>query len=1423
MQYSIGLDVGSTTVKILVLDENNNIVFSRYRRHLSDVRNTIAAVFSECFEEMGDIRATVAMTGSGGVSIAGLLGIPFYQEVVAGAKAIEVYAPQTDVAIELGGEDAKITYFGKVPEQRMNGTCAGGTGAFIDQMALLLKTDADGLNMLAKKHTTIYPIAARCGVFAKTDIQSLINEGAAREDIAASVFQAVVTQTISALACGKPIRGKVAFLGGPLYYMDELRSRFIETLHLTPETTIVPANSHVFVAIGAALLSKEGNSEALGELSVRMKKIAEKNYEKVGALPPLFADDGERKAFFARHSSAKSSRRTLDDFSGRCFLGVDAGSTTTKAVLIDEEGAILYSRYMSNSGNPLEKVREILNDLYAKLPDTAVLVSAGITGYGEKMLQTAYGFDIGEVETIAHYKAAEHFLPGVDFILDIGGQDMKCIRLKNGAIENILLNEACSSGCGSFLEVFAESVGYTPQQFADAALTASTPIDLGSRCTVFMNSKVKQAQKDGATVADISAGLSLSVIKNVLQKVIKIRDPHELGEKIIVQGGTFFNNAVLRAFELLSGREAVRPDIAGLMGAFGMAIICRDRSDVDTQSTLISKSALSVFKSSSTLRRCKGCTNNCLLTVVSFPGGKKFISGNRCEKGEGIEKTHSDLPNLYEYKYNRLFSYQPLKDAPRGKIGIMRVLNMYENYPMWFTFFTKLGFEVVLSDRSSKKIYESGIETIPSESACYPAKLTHGHIENLISRGIKTIFYPDIVYEEKEIKEAGNHYNCPIVISYPEVIKNNVENIREKGVNFINPFFALHDKKKLTKRLCEEFEPMGISRSEIVSAAQAAYAEQEAFRRDIKRAGEEALRYIKSHKCHGIVLAGRPYHIDPEINHGIDKMITSFGLAVLTEDSISHLSSPQRPLRVVDQWAYHSRLYAAADFVRNCEYLDLVQLNSFGCGVDAITTDQVEEILESSQKIYTLLKIDEVNNLGSAKVRIRSLISALYERKLSGFIPQQSSYIQKNIPFTKKMKKEHTILGPQMSPTHFALLESAFVNSGYRLKVLKETTKEDIAEGLKYVNNDACYPSICVVGQFIHALKSGEYDPENTSIIISQTGGGCRATNYIGFLRKALKDSGFENIPVISLNFVGMEKNPGFKITPVFLKKLVLAIVYGDLLSRLTLRVRPHELHKGDTDSLYDIWLSRLCKVVCRGRKNDIGHVARLMTEDFENIPVKPGSLPRVGIVGEILVQYHPDANNKLVRNIEAEGGEAVLPDMINFFLASIYQAKAKHDKLSAPAYTKFALLAVDYVETYTYKVDKVLAGHPRFGRLSDIRVLAEQASHILSNCNMTGEGWLLTAEMIELIKHGAPNIVCVQPFACLPNHVVGKGMIKEVRRRYPEANIVPIDYDPGASEVNQINRLKLMMSAAIKNEKEKHSAVKNEKSSAEEFEVSYK
>lgn len=1019
----LGLDVGSTTVKVAAL-ANDTVLFSKYERHRADIRNTIVSVVGEALalirEKVSpDAVISAVVTGSGGLAVSQWLGIPFVQEVTSATLATKKLIPQTDVIIELGGEDAKITYFdGSNIEQRMNGTCAGGTGAFIDQMAALLETDAGGLNELAKRYTTLYPIAARCGVFAKTDIQPLINEGAAREDIAASIFQAVVNQTISGLACGKPIRGNVAFLGGPLHFLTELRKRFVETLKLTPEQTIVPENAQLFVAIGAAfteLKSREDEDESevaarynflcVEDFNTALQKIKTAELNEIQRLPPLFESEAALAEFRNRHSREKARFADIAKASGTVFLGLDAGSTTTKAVLIDAKGAILWRFYDVNAGNPVKLAVEMLRQLYEVLPQTAHIARTVSTGYGEKLFQAAVGADDGEVETIAHYKAAEFFLPGVEFLLDIGGQDMKCLTMENGAITGIQLNEACSSGCGSFLDNFARSLGMSVSDFSQKALLAEKPVDLGSRCTVFMNSRVKQAQKEGSSVGDISAGLSYSVIKNALFKVIKLRDADSIGKKIIVQGGTFNNDAVLRAFELVSGKEAVRPDVAGLMGAYGAALIALTQwreagSNPNAVSGIATLSDLKNFHVDLKLARCGKCPNNCLLTINTFsnttlPTGtefRTFVTGNRCERGlemEGVhlatQKKQEPLPNLYDWKYHRLFDYTPLpkEQAVRGQIGIPRVLNMYENYPLWFTFFTELKFQVVLSARSNKAIYEMGLESIPSESVCYPGKIVHGAIEWLLKRGVKNIFYPCIPYESKEDKTANNHYNCPIVTSYPEVIKNNIEVFRHStDVRYMNPFLPIFDKKALKARLFEELGSVfEISKREIEHAVDVAWAEQERFRSDVKTAGINTLKELHKKNIRGIVLAGRPYHIDPELNHGIPELLTGLGLAVFTEDSLAHLGKVQRPLRVVDQWVYHNRLYRAAEFVSRTKNLELIQLTSFGCGLDAVTADQVSEILARHDKMYTLLKIDEGANLGAIRIRVRSLLAALEERK----------------------------------------------------------------------------------------------------------------------------------------------------------------------------------------------------------------------------------------------------------------------------------------------------------------------------------------------------------------------------------------------------------------------------------------------------------
>jgi len=1402
----VGIDIGSTTVKVVILDHNKGIVYSRYERHFSDIKKKLQDMLRDAYKRFPYAYLTVMITGSGGMNIAKSIGVSFTQEVVAATKAIKTNYPETDVAIELGGEDAKITYFNDGIEQRMNGTCAGGTGSFIDQMATLLRVDASGLNELAKSYKVIYPIAARCGVFAKTDVQPLLNEGVAKEDIAVSVLQAVVIQTISGLACGRPIRGKVAFLGGPLFFLSELRKRFVDTLKLKENQIISPENSQLYVAIGAALTSLDEERVSFRSLLSNLDNHGSIANGESNRLAPLFSDGKEYEEFKLRHRRSSVERRELSTFEGECFLGIDAGSTTTKIALIDGEGAILHTYYGSNEGSPLKSTIKALKELYDIMPQKAKIVNSTVTGYGEGLLKAALNIDIGEIETIAHYKAAGFFCPGVDFILDIGGQDMKCLKIKDGVIESILLNEACSSGCGSFLDTFASSLGMSIENFAAEALAAKKPVDLGSRCTVFMNSRVKQAQKEGAEVGDISAGLSYSVIKNALFKVIKVKRPEELGEKVVVQGGTFYNDSVLRSFEILSGREAIRPDIAGIMGAFGAALIARERYEEGHETSLLGECQLKQFNLETVALRCGQCSNNCLLTVNKFGNGEKFISGNRCERGTGKEKEKSSLPNLFNLKYKRIFSYKPLDiaQAKRGIVGIPRVLNMYEDYPFWFTMFTELGFRVELSDRSSNKLYEKGIETIPSESVCYPGKLVHGHIMNLIEKGIKFIFYPSITHEQQEQKEADNHFNCPIVVSYPEVIKNNIDALREENVLFMKPFLPYDNEERLVARLYEELRKFKIGRMEIEECVSMAYKEQETFKKDIRKAGEDALKFIKKNGLKGIVLAGRPYHIDPQINHGIPEMINSLGMAVLTEDSVSHLGWVDRPLRVVDQWAYHSRLYAAASFVATQNSLELVQLNSFGCGLDAVTTDQVQEILSSNSKLYTALKIDEGNNLGAARIRLRSLKATIFEREKNGFKLKCVDNKYKKIEFTKKMKEKHTILVPQLSPIHFQFIEEAFKLSGYKMVVLASTDIGAVDEGLKYVNNDACYPAIIVIGQLIEALKSGKYDLDNTSVMISQTGGGCRATNYIGFLRKALKDAGFEKIPVISLNAIGLEKNSGFKFTMGLLNKALMGLIYGDLLMNVLYRVRPYERIKGSADKLYKKWAEICRKSLGFADRRIFKQIIREIVREFDELEIINEVKPKVGLVGEILVKFHPTANNNVVSIVEAEGAEAVMPGLTDFLLYSVYGLDYKYKYLSGSKSAQLlGRLAVKVIEYYRKAYRGALSASYRFVVPKTMEEIAEGASSVVALGHQTGEGWFLTGEMVELIQSGVRNIICMQPFACLPNHVTGKGMMKELKRVYPGTNIVAIDYDPGASEVNQLNRIKLMISTAFDNVEE--------------------
>ena len=1661
----MGLDIGSTTIKLVLLPEHSpeapagarpdpasvspvSPVFAEYRRHNADVRGELTRLLGEAARAYPGAVVRGAVTGSAGLSLATLMGLPFVQEVIAETETVRVCDPQADVIIELGGEDAKITYLHPTPEQRMNGTCAGGTGAFIDQMAQLLHTDAGGLDDMASRYTTLYPIASRCGVFAKSDLQPLINQGAAGEDLAASVLQAVVTQTIAGLACGRPIRGHVMFLGGPLHFLPQLRAAFERTLADQVDSFTCPDNAQLYVAIGAALLSS-GEPTPISELSTR---LATRKALSLGTsrMRPLFKDTAELEAFRERHARARIERAhwpvteespeesgpepdgpddeldAIDDEGphaasasgttgefrdGDCFLGIDAGSTTIKAVVLDGRGRIVWEHYAGNEGDPVTAAVEILRRIHREMPDGVRIVRSCVTGYGESLVKAALRIDEGVVETMAHYRAAAYLNPGVTSVIDIGGQDMKYLRIKGDAIDSISVNEACSAGCGSFLQTFAQSMGRSVQDFAASALDAAHPVDLGSRCTVFMNSSVKQAQRESATVGEISAGLSYSVVRNALYKVIKLKDADQLGERVSVQGGTFLNDAVLRAFELLTGREVVRPDVAGLMGCFGAALSARATYD-GVPSGLMSLGELSRFSLTTETATCKLCQNHCQLTITTFNDGQRHISGNRCERGATQERraTKSDLPNLYDYKYKRAFSYRRLLEgaATRGDIGIPRVLGMYENYPLWFTVLTSLGFRVMISGRSNHELFESGMDTIPSENVCYPAKLAHGHIEALIAKGIRTIWFPCVFYERELVQGAADHFNCPIVATYPEVIRNNVEAVRDgqqegpdsaeggadpggSGVRMLSPFLNLADPTTLAERLVEVFADWGVTLPEARRAVAAGFAEDAAFKADVRAEGRRALRWMEDNGRKGIVLAGRPYHIDPEINHGVPDVINTLGLAVLSEDSLlpepdaetaataeragepgttaetadagkagrpgkaepegrpARPARPKKPkktdwaaiarqagslpgtdetpdpgdgaehavatgalsravaalrrrvdelrpdpqapadwsdvtdvglptpkpvatqdvtgrLRVRDQWAYHSRLYQAAELVTTRDDLELVQLNSFGCGVDALTTDQVQEILDSAGGVYTSLKIDEVSNLGAATIRLRSLAAASEARaaekaahtekavreasdeadgavddavEIDTTAPAERSAARttergearaaeeaadrseaggavggRELPgatspvFTEAMRVTHTILMPQMSPVHFRPLEPLMRRLGYQVELLQSATRDDLEVGLRYVNNDACFPAIMVIGQLIGAFTDGSHDPDSCVVAISQTGGICRATNYAAMLRKGLREAGYPQVPVVAISLQGIESNPGFELTATMGLKMLQGIIIGDTLNTCLLRVRPYEVVEGATQELVERWNRIIAEYFeHKGRSATWGgrigyrRLLREMVREFNDLPRRDEPRrPRVGVVGEILVKFQPDANNHVIDVIEAEGCEAAVPGLLPFFLSGLVTAQWEADAYGigkeSVAKKKAAVWFIEQLQAPARAALRAAGG--TFDIEPSTVELARKASKVLSLGNQAGEGWLLTGEMIELIEHGVPNIVCCQPFACLPNHVVGKGMFREVRRRYPQANIVAIDYDPGASEVNQLNRIKLMISTAL-------------------------
>ena len=1395
--FDVGIDIGSTTIKLVVLDHEKKIVYKNYARHFSEIGASLCENLANLKKIVGSKKFSFALTGSAGMGIAQHIGLPFVQEVVACASAVKSLIPETDTVVELGGEDAKVTYFGDAPEQRMNGVCAGGTGSFIDHMASLLSTDAPGLNALAEKGRQIYTIASRCGVFAKTDIQALMNDGAEKADIALSVFQAVVNQTISNLAQGRPIGGKVAFLGGPLHFLPVLRRRFIETLELAPEQVVDAPDGNYFVALGAAL-SEETEVVDVARLEESLARARDAaKAETRQADFTLFADEADYAAFKERHNRDKVKRGDLASYEGPIYIGIDAGSTTTKLAAIGRDKELLYTSYGSNHGSPLKTVVEELKGLYANMNAATYIAGALTTGYGEAIVKAAVHADAGEVETFAHLRAAQEFCPEVTFVMDIGGQDMKCFFVKDGNIGNITLNEACSAGCGSFIENFAQGLKMTAGEFAAKAMDSKAPVDLGTRCTVFMNSKVKQAQKDGASVSDISAGIAFSVVKNALFKVMQLKDVRDLGDHIVVQGGTFYNDAVLRSMEKLIERDVVRPDISGLMGAYGAAILAQEEGL--ERSAILSAEALADFAVTTSSYRCRHCGNQCLITMQKFGDGGKFFTGNRCERGIGkVKPQEMEVPNIYDYKYRRLFDYyKPLQGAaaPRGRIGLPRSLNMYEDYPFWFTFFTQLGYEVVLSDKSSAALYYKGMATVPSDSLCYPAKLVHGHIMDLVERGVDKIFYPCIPYNIIDNNHLGdNHYNCPVVASYAENIRANMDVLRERNIRFLQPFLPLDNKKRMIERLTEELGGTeGLAKSEIKAAVLAAYEEIEHYKQDVRDYGEGILQELEKTQQPAIMLVGRPYHIDPEIHHGIADMIASYGLAILSEDAVYHLPVKGAGLNIVNQWSYHARLYHAAHFVAEHDNLTLIQLSSFGCGLDAVTTGQVKAILENNNRIYTMIKLDEVSNLGAARIRLRSLIAALARRKKTVFQPASEAERPR---FTEECRRTHTILAPQLAPIHFRFVRPVLEKHGYKVVVPPLPDKAAIDLGLRYVNNDMCYPAIVVIGQLLAALKSGEYDPDHTSIALFQTCGPCRATNYLALMRQALKYAGYPQVPVFAC--WGLEMD-AFSLDRASFVDIIKAILYGDLLQKVRNATLPYEKEPGAAERLYEAWMEKCTEELMHGSYFKFSCNIRQIVRDFDNLPLLEGLWkPKVGIVGEILVKYHPVANNHIEEVLIGEGAEVVMPDFADFFLYMAYDSIVERQLFSGKLKDKmFGQMFISLVEFFRRPMRQALKKSRRFEAPYKIGDTARLAKKHVSLGNMAGEGWFLTGEMVKLIHEGVPNVVCLQPFGCLPNHITGKGVIHSLRNDYKGANIVAIDCDPGSSEVNQLNRIKLMLAVA--------------------------
>jgi len=1401
--YKAGLDVGSTTAKLVIVDVENKIKYSNYVRHHADVRGTLQRLFGEVKQQLGSCFLRLSVTGSAGMGIAERFHLPFVQEVVAETNVIKQLYPDCKTLVDIGGEDAKMVFFTEdlLPNMRMNGNCAGGTGAFIDQMAVLLACEVKDLNDLALKSQYIHPIASRCGVFSKTDIQNLIARNVSKEDIAASIFHAVAVQTVTSLSHGADIVPKILFCGGPFAFIPALKDAFVNYLHLTEDQYVVPENATIITALGTALWENKDSQEmALDSIIDELNNEDNfKNVIKTNRLAPLFESEEELKDWKKQKDNSAIKRVPIADSVGDCYLGIDSGSTTTKIVVIDQNEDLVFSYYANNEGNPINTMLRGLQQFYDETQQSGrnIRIHASTsTGYGEDLIKAAFGLNFGIIETIAHYLAAKHTSPNVSFILDIGGQDMKALFVQNGSLNRIEINEACSSGCGSFIEAFAKSLNYSISDFVKLACTAPSPCDLGTRCTVFMNSKVKQFLREGSSVADISAGLAYSVVKNCLYKVLKIKNLSELGDHLVVQGGTMRNISVVRAFEKMTNKSVSFSSIPELMGAFGCALYAKSHAvgeGVDL------KELLNMAKSQTSQTQCKGCENQCQITTYKFENGNKYYSGNKCErifsnKGETFEIGR----NVYLEKRKKLFN-RPCKHYENAlTIGIPRALGMYENYPFWHALFQTAGLNVVLTETSTYTKYEKGLNTVMADNICFPAKLIHSHIYELIEKKVDRIFYPYIVYEHKEDKDAANSYNCPIVAGYSDVLKSAIDPKHKFGIPIDAPSITFKDEKLLRKN-CENYlRKLGVDEGKIVSAIDAALVAQIEYVKEMKSLTHDIFTENQEKGKLTILLAGRPYHTDALVQHKLSEMIAGLGADVITEDIVRFDEDINiREAHAVTQWTYINRILKAAQWVAaQDKNVHFVQMTSFGCGPDSFLLDEVSSILKRNGKSLTILKIDDVNNIGSLKLRVRSLIESL---KFDSEIKLQPQPFFTTKPFEIEDKKR-TILAPFFSEYLSPMIEALFSLAGYEIVTLPMSNQSSIDAGLEYVNNEVCYPCTLVVGDLIKALKSGKYDLAKTAVALTQTGGQCRATNYVALLKKAMTEAGFKDVPVVAVatNGTFFNEQPGFEVNWFKIAPVAIRVMYfADSISKFYASTVVREKSKGVAIHLRDKYLNEGVALVRSGNsKKLIKLIAKAAKEFNDNAVDTLKPIPKVGVVGEIYLKFNAFSHKYVTAWLQEQGIEVIPPIITPFFLQSFVNRKVKiSERLDTSKVPSFLMnLVYKSVKRYMNKVNKVASEFRFFIPFNDIFEEAENAQNVVSLSAQFGEGWLIPAEFVSFAKMNVHNVVSLQPFGCIANHVISKGIEKRIKDMYPQMNLLFLDFDSGVSDVNVLNRLHLLV-----------------------------